>query len=144
MSVGETRAIMDQYFDALRTRGDFARFFSQDTEFTAVGTDQRAHGADAVEQAIRFMHEVAFDARPEVSNIVIQERGAAAEIAFVGTHIGEFAGIAATNNAVRVPYCVFYDLDGPAITALRVYMPMERLLEQVQRRADTEVASPGT
>ena len=30
---------------------------------------------------------------------------------FHGTHTGDFAGVSATGNPVRVPYSVFYDVD---------------------------------
>jgi hypothetical protein len=30
-----------------------------------MGTDQQTRGAQAAEQAIRFLHETAFDAKPE-------------------------------------------------------------------------------
>jgi hypothetical protein len=57
---------------------------------------------------------------------------AAAEALFVGTHVGAFAGVEPTGGAVRVPYSVFYDVEGDRITALRVYMPMDQLLGQIQ------------
>jgi hypothetical protein len=52
-------------------RGDFSRFFTDDAQASTVGTPQRATGAEAVEQMIRFMHEVAFDARPELKNMLV-------------------------------------------------------------------------
>jgi predicted ester cyclase len=70
--------------------------------------------------------------------VVIDDHGAAAEAAFVGTHIGEFGGMEATGNAVRIPYSVFYELDAGTITALRIYMPMDQLLAQITAGADAE------
>jgi predicted ester cyclase len=55
----------------------------------------------------------------------------ALEADFVGTHIGEFQGVPATGNAVRVPYAVVYDVDGGRIVALRVYLPMHALMAQI-------------
>jgi predicted ester cyclase len=46
---------------------------------------------------------------------------AALEADFVGRHIGEFAGVAATGRDLRVPYSVVYDLGGGRIKALRIY-----------------------
>ena len=46
-------------------------------------------------------------------------------------HIGEFAGIAATQNTVRVPSSVIYDVAGDRIKALRIYMPLQDLLAQL-------------
>jgi predicted ester cyclase len=131
MSSEEVRATLGAYVDALVARGDFSRFYTDDVEASLVGTPQRATGADGVEQMIRFMHEVAFDARPELKNMLVDDGKAAIEADFVGVHIGEFAGIAATQNTVRVPYSVVYDLDGDRIKALRIYMPLQDLLAQL-------------
>jgi steroid delta-isomerase-like uncharacterized protein len=131
MSAIEVRETVQEYLEVLLARGNYRRFFSDDVAFELVGTDQGARGAEAAEQAIRFMHEIAFDAAPEVANVLVDDHGAAAEATFVGTHIGEFAGIPATGNAIRVPYSVFYDVDGGRITALRIYMPMDQLVAQI-------------
>src|SRR4051794_4471178 len=131
MSTVEVRAALEAYVDALVARADFARFFTDDVQASIVGTPQQATGPDAVEQMIRFMHEVAFDARPEPTNMLVDDGKAALEADFVGVHIGEFAGIAATQNPVRVPYSVIYDLDGDRIKALRIYMPLQDLLAQL-------------
>src|SRR3954453_19040442 len=107
MSAEESRATIEQYAEVLGARGDYGRFFDDDVEFALMGTDQHARGAQAAEQAIRFLHETAFDARPEITNIVVGDHGAAAEAWFVGTHTGEFLGVTATGNPVRVPYSAF-------------------------------------
>ena len=67
-----------------------------------------------------------------------QSRGA--EAVFVGTHTGDFSGVSATGNRVRVPYSVFYDVDADKITALRIYMPMDQLLAQIGGATEPEVA----
>jgi predicted ester cyclase len=63
--------------------------------------------------------------------MLVDDGKVAIEADFVGVHIGEFAGIAATQNTVRVPYSVVYDLDGDRIKALRIYMPLQDLLAQL-------------
>ena len=105
-----------------------------------MGTDQQTRGAQAAEQAIRFLHETAFDAEPELTSLVVDDHGAAAEAFFVGTHIGDFSGVSPTGNRVRVPYSVFYDVDGDKIKALRIYMPMDQLLAQIGGATEPEVA----
>jgi predicted ester cyclase len=142
MSTEQVRETMGAYADALLARADFARFFARDIEFEVIGTGQQAHDAAAAEQAIRFLHEVAFDAKPEIANIVVDDSGAALEAMFVGRHVGEFAGIGATDNVVRVPYSVFYDVSDGAITALRIYMPMDQLLAQIRAPGHAEEATP--
>jgi predicted ester cyclase len=133
---------MQSYAEVLLARGDYRRFFADDIRLEVVGTDQRVQGPEAAEQAIRFLHEVAFDARPEITNVLVDDHGAAAEATFVGTHVGEFAGIGATGSAVRVPYSVFYELDAGMITALRIYMPMDQLRAQIGTPAEAEAARP--
>ena len=140
MSAEQVRETLQQYVEVLLARGDYGRFFDDDIEFALMGTDQQTRGAQAAEQAIRFLHEVAFDAEPEITNLVVDDHGAAAEAFFVGTHTGDFSGVSATGNPVRVPYSVFYDVDGDKIKALRIYMPMDQLLAQIGGAAEPEVA----
>jgi hypothetical protein len=64
MATAEVRAVLEDYLDVLVARGDFSRFFTDDIEASIVGTPQAATGRAAVEQMIRYMHEVAFDAAP--------------------------------------------------------------------------------
>ena len=57
------------------------------------------------------------------------------EAVFVGTHTAEFAGIAATGAEVRLPYTVFYDLEGGKIVELRAYFPISALVQQLRDAA---------
>ena len=140
MSAEQVRETIQAYVEVLLARGDYGRFFADDIEFELMGTGQRTRGAGAAEQAIRFLHEIAFDAAPEVANVLVDDHGAAGEAMFVGTHVGEFSGIPATGNAVRVPYSVFYDVDAGTITALRVYMPIDQHVAQIRTASASEVA----
>jgi predicted ester cyclase len=138
MSAQQVRQTMQEYVDTLRARGDYRRFFAEDIEFEIMGTEQRGRGAAAAMEAIRFMHEVAFDAHPELVGVLVDEHGAALEVVFLGRHVGEFAGIAPTGTDVRLPYSVFYDVTDGLITGLRIYMSIERLVAQIAtpRHAD--------
>lgn len=129
--MGDERKTMEQYLDALVVRGDYGRYFTDDVVVTVEGSDQRAEGREAGEQLIRYMHEMAFDAHPELKSLLVDEGKAAIEADFAGTHTGEFAGVAATGRAVRVPYSVVYDLRGDQISALRIYLPLSVLVEQI-------------
>ena len=129
--MGSERKVMQEYLDALGKRADYPVYFTDDVVATLEGTDQRAVGREAAGQLIRFIHEGAFDARPEVKNLLVDDGGAALEADFAGTHTGEFAGIPPTGRAVRVPYSVVYDLRGDKISALRIYFPMSLLIEQL-------------
>ena len=140
MSAQQVRELMNEYVEALLSRGDFGRFFARDVHFEIVGTDQRADGAAATEQMIRFLHEIAFDAHPEPVNVLVDDHGAAAEAVFAGTHTGEFAGIGPSGNAVRVPYSAFYTVDDGRIGALRIYMSLEQLVAQISAPAHAATA----
>ena len=131
MSVESTRQVLHAYIEALQARGEYGRYFSDDVAFELMGSGQRTAGPQAAEGTIRYLHEQAFDARPELKNLLVEDGKAALEARFVGKHTGEFGGKAATGNEVDVPYSVIYDLDGDKITALRIYMPMDVLMRQV-------------
>jgi predicted ester cyclase len=125
------RQVMQEYLDTLVKRGDYAVLFTDDVVASFEGTDQRADGREAAEQLIRYVHEVAFDARPELKNLLVDDGKAAIEADFVGTHTAEFAGLQPVGREVRVPYSVIYDLRGDKISALRIYFPMSLLIEQL-------------
>jgi len=122
---------MQDYIDTLVKRGDYTVYFADDIVASFEGTDQTAVGRDRAGQLIRYVHEVAFDARPELKNLLVDDGKAAFEADFVGTHTGEFAGIQPTGRTVRVPYSVVYDLRGDKISGLRIYFPMSLLIEQL-------------
>lgn len=130
MSVDDVGALIQQYFEVLLVRGDYSRFFADEIALTVNGADER-HGPSEAEQAIRYLHEVAFDARPEPKGLIVGETGAAVEADFVGRHVAEFAAVPPTGKSVRVPYSVFYDVAGGKITALRIYMPIDMLVGQI-------------
>ena len=127
----QQRQVMQHYLDALIKRGDFSQYFTEDIAVTVEGTDQRADGREPAEQLIRYFHEKAFDARPELKSLIIDHRNAALEADFTGTHTGEFGGVQPTGREVRVPYAVIYDLREDQISGLRIYMPMSALIEQL-------------
>ena len=132
MSAETVRSTLQGYLDVLAVRGDYGRFFAEDVHFEVMGSDQHADGAAAVEETIRWLHEIAFDAHPEVGRILVDNDGAALEAVFVGTHTGEFAGIDPTGATVRVPYSVFYEIADGRIRTLRAYLPMEQIVGQLQ------------
>ena len=76
------RQVMQDYIDALVKRADFTRYFTEDVIATFEGTDQRADGREAAGQLIRYVHENAFDARPELKNLLVDTGKAAIEADF--------------------------------------------------------------
>jgi predicted ester cyclase len=131
MSVEDTRRAMEAYVEDLLQRGPYKRHFSDEVVLSMVGTDQATEGPQDTESFIDYLHTVAFDASPELKNMIVGEGQAAAEFDFVGKHVGEFGGMAATGREVRVPYCMVYELEGEKIGALRGYMPMDVLMRQL-------------
>ena len=131
MSVERTQATMTAYFQDLLGGERYARHFADDVVVTLMWTDQVLRGRDAAEQMINYLHQQAFAARPVLKNSFVGEGQAVAEADFVGKHSGEFAGVAASGKDVNMPYCVVYDLDEDKITALRLYFPVDVLLQQI-------------
>jgi steroid delta-isomerase-like uncharacterized protein len=126
-----TRETMQAYVQALLSFGDYSNYLAEDVTISFMGTDKTVNGRESARQFIDFLHQQAFRTNVEVKNVVFGDNSAIAEIVFVGTHIGEFEGIAASNREVRVPYVAAYDLEDEKITALRLYFPMELLLQQI-------------
>ena len=126
MSTQETEQVVSAYLTAL-SGGDFASYFADDVVWTTMETGDQVRGRDAVAAFITSLHSEAFDARPELVNVAYGDGFAVLEAVFVGVHTGEFAGLAATEARVRLPYCVGYDVQGGKITALRAYFPVMAL-----------------
>jgi predicted ester cyclase len=135
MTTQTAHDLMSQYMDALLANGDFGRFLSDDVLWTTTETGDEIRGRDAVVGFITALHSQLFDAHVEVRNLVSTDGTALLEADFVGTHTGEFAGIAPTGASVRIPYAVVYDLAGGEITALRVYLPLSGLIGRLQEAA---------
>ena len=131
MSTETTERVLREYGEALLSRGDFGRFFSDDVLWTTMETGQEIRGREAVRDYIVALHTTIFDARPVIRGTVAGDGVALLEADFVGRHIGEFAGIPATGRSVRVPLCVVYDLEGDQIKRGRVYLEMPVLMRQL-------------
>ena len=130
MAVEVARRTMEAYVEDL-LGGPYKRHFSDDVVVTLAGTDQGAEGPEEAEAWIDHLHTVTFRARPELKSMIVDDGQAAAEFDFVGEHVGEFGGVAATGREVRVPYGVGYDLRGGEISALRIYLSVELLMRQL-------------
>ena len=75
MSAEQVGVLLQQYMQVLLARGDYGRFFDDNIDLVLMGTGQQARGAQAAEQTIRFLHQTAFDAAPELTNLVVDDRG---------------------------------------------------------------------
>ena len=138
MSVDDTQRAMNAYVEDLLEGGPYKRHFSEDVVVSLVGTDQGAEGPDGAEGWIDYLHKVAFEASPELKGMIVDDGQAAAEFDFVGKHVGEFGGMGATGRDVRVPYSAVYDLEGEKIRALRIYLSMDLLMQQLGSTPSSE------
>ena len=131
MTTERTRETMQHYAEALLSSGDFARYLADDVTMSFMGTERRIQGREAVRRTIAFVHEEAVRTAIEVKSLVCDGGHAAIEAEFVGTHIGEFEGVPASNRAVRLPYSVVYDVGDDGIRTLRLYFPLDALIKQI-------------
>ena len=136
-----TERTMRAYLETLLDRGDFAAHFAVDVVWTTMETGEEVRGRDAVRDLIVWFHVQAFDATPELRHLVCGDGVAAIEAEFIGRHIGEFAGIEATGVTVRLPYTVFYELDGDRISALRAYISLSGIAAQLQPAGQATTAT---
>ena len=79
------------------------QYVAEDAVFYSMNTGEKTVGREAIAQMLHYIYHVAFDAHAETKNIVVTEDKALLEGDFIGKHIGEFAGIPATNKDVNVP-----------------------------------------
>jgi steroid delta-isomerase-like uncharacterized protein len=128
MTVERTREVMTRYLDS--QHGDLS-MLAEDVVFTNMATGEEHRGVEGVRRMLDHVYHEAFDATAETRNRIYTENQAVLEADFVGTHIGTFAGMPATQRKVRVPLCVVYDLQNGKISRGRVYMQVPVLLRQL-------------
>lgn len=107
------------------------QYVAEDGVFTHMSSGDKSIGREAVGQMLHYIYHVAYDARAIIRNKIITENKALLEMDFVGRHIGEFAGIPATNKEVNVPIVISYDLEDGLIKQARVYMLMDVMIKQL-------------
>lgn len=107
------------------------KYVAEDAVFKNLNTGEEYKGRAEIGAMLHYMYHVAFDAKAEVINLVVTEDHAVLEGYFKGRHIGEFAGIKATQKEVDVPICITYDLKNGMIKEGRIYMLSGVLLNQL-------------
>ena len=128
MSVDSTREVITRYVES--DHADLS-VMAADVVFTNMATGEESRGSDGVRAMLDHVYHTAFDAHAESRNMIFADGRAVLEADFVGRHIGEFAGVAATNKEVRVPLCVVYDLENDKIKRGRVYFEVPALMKQL-------------
>jgi predicted ester cyclase len=107
------------------------KYVAEDAVFTHMNTGEKTIGREAVGQMLHYIYHIAFDAKAEIRNTIITEHKAVLEMNFIGTHIGEFAGIQPTGKQVNFPITLVYDLENGLIKEARVYMLTDILMKQL-------------
>jgi predicted ester cyclase len=128
----QERATVRAFFDSLGGQGDPDRLLAADVSFTAMETGEVTHGREAVAHLLAYLHREAFAAAPEVKTLNATPGRVVVVADFAGRHIGEFAGVAPTGREVRVPYVATCEVVGEEIVAIRAYLPLDALLQQLR------------
>lgn len=123
-----TKANMESYF-----KTHDVKYVAEDAVFINMATGERHQGKDDIANMLNYIYHVAFDAKASIDNYIITEDKAMIEGFFVGKHIGNFAGIEATNKEVNVPLCVTYSLVDGLVKEARIYMQANVMMEQLQK-----------
>jgi steroid delta-isomerase-like uncharacterized protein len=126
--VMNTREVISKWIDSEHTD---TSVLADDVVFTSMNTAEEDRGPEGVLGSLNYIYHVAFDARFELRNLIVDGGIGAAEADFVGEHIGEFAGIPPTHKHVRVPLCVVYEVEDEKIKRARIYFEMPAMLEQL-------------
>jgi steroid delta-isomerase-like uncharacterized protein len=126
--VMNTREVISKWIDSEHTD---TSVLADDVVFTSMNTAEEDRGPEGVLGSLNYIYHVAFDARFELRNLIVDGGIGAAEADFVGEHIGEFAGIPPTHKHVRVPLCVVYEVEDGKIKRARIYFETPALFEQL-------------
>lgn len=129
MSYEETKAVMEAYWS-----GHAAECIAQDAVFTMMASGVEDHGHEAIFRTMKYFYSEAFDGKFETTNTIIAAENAVIEGYLVGKHVGEFAGVPASNQDVRVPMCVIYDVQAGYIQRARIYFQTAIFLQQIEKR----------
>jgi predicted ester cyclase len=104
---------------------------ADDVVFINTATGEETKGPKAVSEMLNYVYHVAFDADYPNPNLVADGNKGVLEGMFVGKHIGEFAGIPATGKNVKVPLCVYYELENDLIKRAHIYWMVPALFPQL-------------
>lgn len=107
------------------------KYVAEDAVFKNMNTGETHKGRTEIGALLHYLYHVAFDAKAEIKNKIITEDKAILEALLNGKHIGEIAGIKATNKQVSIPFVVSYDLRNGLIKEARIYMNSDVLMQQL-------------
>jgi steroid delta-isomerase-like uncharacterized protein len=130
----DIRAFIDEYFRAWEgTDEDRILSYYSDSVRVAI-PGMLMEGKSALRDQFVRPFVAAFPGnRHVVRNMIFGNDVVVVEWSFEGTHLGPFAGRAASGVVVQVPGCGVYELDAAhrKITAARIYLELTTLLRQI-------------
>ena len=133
MSVESTRKVIEAYFAADH---EDTSMMADDIVFTDMASGVESRTPEGVVGMLNWFYHVAFEATAETSNMIFADGHAVWEGTVSGKHIGEFAGIPATNKEFRVPICVSYDVEDDKLKRGRIYFSVASFMAQVGAMGD--------
>ncbi len=126
-AISNTEKNMKDYFET-----HDLKFIHDDAVFTNMASGETHNGKSEIGAMLQYMYKIAFDAKADTVNRIITEDRALLEGTFKGKHIGDFAGIPATNKEISVPLAVSYELEDGLIKKARIYFLANVLMEQLK------------
>ncbi len=129
MSVESTRQVVTRYINSNHSD---TSMMAEDVVFKHMASGEEYHGVKEVQNMLNYTYHIVFNAHAEKKNMIFSDKQAVLEADFIGKHVGEFAGIPATNKDVRVPLCVIYDLEDDKIKKARIYFELPAMIEQIK------------
>ena len=99
--------------------------------YELVGTRQVFDGADEV-MGYYLASRTAFpDQRNEIRTLRHADDAVVVEFDLLGTHLGEFLGVAPSGKEFRAPMAAIFEFDGDRITCERIYFDAGTILRQL-------------
>ncbi|MFO7524852.1 MAG: ester cyclase, partial [Ignavibacteriaceae bacterium] len=86
----KTREVLTRYLES--NHSDLS-MMAEDVVFTNMATGDKHVGPEAVKDMLNYIYHIAFDAKADLKNLIIEDNKAVLEAEFYGKHIGEFAGV---------------------------------------------------
>ena len=124
MSVEDTREVIESY-----ERGEGR--IADSAVFVDTATGETYEGRGAIIGWLQHKHGEAFETTFERTHLIVDD-GQAVQAGFlVGTHIGEYAGVAGTGRSVRIPLAVIYEVADGTIQRALIHFGMYSFMRQV-------------
>jgi steroid delta-isomerase-like uncharacterized protein len=99
--------------------------------YELVGTGQVFDGADEVMGYYRASRSAFPDQRNEIHSLRHADDAVVVEFDLLGTHLGEFLGVAPSGREFRARMAAIFEFDGDDITCERIYFDSGSILRQL-------------